>query len=94
MNKNILLVNLSVVDPKKINEEYTYRYKDEEQYFECKGIQKNEAVTKLLLSQINKKAEKLDCIYLIVSEAVEKEISATFSDGKKRTHKEILSGTD
>lgn len=89
MNKNILLVNLSVVDPKKINEEYTYRYKDEEQYFECKGIQTNEAVTKLLLSQINKKAEKLDCIYLIVSEAVEKEISATFSDGKKRTHKEF-----
>ena len=89
MNKNILLVNLSVVDPKKINEEYTYRYKDEEQYFECKGIQTNEAVTKLLLSQINKKAEKLDCRYLIVSEAVEKEISATFSDGKKRTHKEF-----
>lgn len=89
MNKNILLVNLSVVDPKKINEEYTYRYKDGEQYFECKGIQTNEAVTKLLLSQINKKAEKLDCIYLIVSEAVEKEISATFSDGKKRTHKEF-----
>lgn len=89
MNKNILLVNISIIDPKKIEEEYTYQYGEGEQYFECKGLQTNEAVTKLLLSQLNKNAEKLDCIYLIVSEAAGKEISAIFPDGKKRTHKEF-----
>lgn len=89
MNKNILLVNISIVDSKKIEEEYTYQYDDGEQYFECKGLQTNEAVTKLLLSQLNKNTEKLDCIYLIVSEAARKEIPATFPDGKKRTHKEF-----
>lgn len=62
MNKNILLVNISIIDPKKIEEEYTYQYGEGEQYFECKGLQTNEAVTKLLLSQLNKNAEKLDCI--------------------------------